>query len=255
MVEMTSEKLHKVLARAGFGSRRQIEKWILQGRVRVNDIVAEVGQRVDAQSRIVVDGKQVVLGDEPSTRLLIYHKPLGEITSRSDPQGRLTVFDHLPAVEGRWVAVGRLDMNSTGLLLFTNNGELAAKLMHPGSGFEREYLVRVRGEPSAVQLESLQLGIELEGHKLRFNSIEALPATGGSNRRYRVTVSEGRNREVRRLWESIGCQVNQLKRVRYGPITLPTTLRLGQWREMKARELSEIHQYLDRAKRVDTPDE
>lgn len=244
MAGMTSEKLHKVLARAGLGSRRQIEKWICERRVSVDGAVAEVGQRVDEQSRVEVDGKQVALNQAPSVRVLIYHKPLGEITTRSDPKGRSTVFDQLPKVHGRWVAVGRLDINSTGLLIFTNDGELAAKLMHPASGCEREYLVRVRGQPSPEQLEFLRSGVKLDNHVMQFNSIQALPYGGGSNRRYKVTVNEGRNREVRRLWDSIDCQVSQLKRIRFGPITLPPDLAPGQWREMERKAVDKLSRYL-----------
>lgn len=244
IVGMTSEKLHKVLARAGLGSRRQIENWISEGRVKVDGAVAAVGQRVDEQARIEVDGERIDIKPAPQPRVLVYHKPLGELTTRSDPQGRPTVFNQLPPVQGRWIAVGRLDINSTGLLLFTNDGELAAGLMHPASGFEREYLVRIWGEPGAQQLGLLRRGVELDGHVVRFKSIEVLPNSGGSNRRFKVVVDEGRNREVRRLWERIGCRVNQLKRVRFGPIVLPENLPLGEWRELgsgvvrKLRKLS-----------------
>lgn len=241
MAGMTSEKLHKVLARAGLGSRRQIEKWIAEERVSVNGAVAEIGQRIGEQACVVVDGKQVELCHSLSVRVLLYHKPLGELTTRVDPQGRPTVFDRLPPVQGRWVTVGRLDINSTGLLLFTNDGELAAKLMHPATGLQREYQVRVRGAPTAEQLRLLGSGVRLDNQMVRFKSIVALPYRGGSNRRFKVTVDEGRNREVRRLWESIGCQANQLKRTRYGSIALPTDLPPGRWREMKSRAVSKIH--------------
>ena len=244
MTGRMSEKLHKVLARAGLGSRRQIEHWIAAGRVRINGTTAQVGQRVDQQARIEIDGERIVLNRRPITQMLIYHKPLGELTTRNDPQDRATVFDRLPPVQGRWVAVGRLDINSTGLLLFTNDGELAAKLMHPAAGFEREYLVRVRGKPTVAQLDQLSSGIRLDGHTVRFNAIEALPHSGGSNRRYRVVVDEGRNREVRRLWQSIGCQVGQLKRIRFGPVNLPDDLPPGHWREVAEENVAAIRERL-----------
>ncbi len=240
MTGMTNEKLHKVLARAGLGSRRQIEHWISAGRVSVNGVTASVGQRVDQQSCIEVDGDRIALTHQPATRILMYHKQLGEVTTRADPQGRATVFDQLPPLRGRWVVVGRLDINTTGLLLFTNDGELAAKLMHPASGFEREYQVRIRGEPSAEQLQSLRTGVKLDGHTVRFNSITPLSHAGGSNRRFKVVVNEGRNREVRRLWESVGCQVNQLRRIRFGPISLPANLALGHWREIEDKAVQRL---------------
>lgn len=230
---MSGEKLHKLLAGAGLGSRRQIEKWVADGRVRVDGQTAHVGMRVGPGVEILVDGKPVELRGAGSTRVLIYHKPLGEISTRSDPRGRPTVFDRLPAVAGRWISVGRLDVNTSGLLLFTNDGALAAMLMHPSSGFEREYTVRVHGAPEAAQLEMLKTGVQLDGAVVRFNAIEALGQGTGRNRRYRVTVSEGRYREVRRLWQSVGCEVNQLRRTRFGPVTLPGDLAAGSWRDME----------------------
>lgn len=247
MQGMTSEKLHKVLAGAGLGSRRQIEKWIADGRVRVDGDIAPVGLRIDRNAHILVDNKPVCLYDEESTRVLMYHKPLDEISTRSDPQGRPTVFDRLPKVATRWVAVGRLDINTTGLLLFTNDGGLAAALMHPASGMEREYMVRVHGSPTREQLSELRSGVLLAGHGARFNTLELLERGSGSNRWYRVTVSEGRNREVRRLWQHIGCRVNQLRRVRYGPLVLPAELSPGRWRELQAAEIQAIRERVGEA--------
>lgn len=244
---MTSEKLHKVLANTGLGSRRQIEKWIAEGRVSVDGKIAEVGQRVEQDAHIRFDGKRIVPG-AAAPRMLIYHKPLGEISSRSDPKGRSTIFDRLPVVGGRWIAVGRLDINTTGLLLLTNDGELAAQLMHPSTGFQREYLVRVRGAPTPKELELLQSGVELDGNIVRFSKLEPLTHGGGQNRRYRVAIGEGRYREVRRMWEGIGCQVSQLKRIRFGPVKLPRELKPGQWREMDTDTIDMIRKQINKSK-------
>ena len=231
---MAGEKLHKVLAGTGLGSRRQIEKWIADGRISVNGEVARVGLRVDADARISLDGKHVSTRLNSETRVLIYHKPLSEICTRSDPRGRPTVFDRLPKVDGRWIVVGRLDINTTGLLLFTNDGALASKLMHPSSGYEREYIVRVHGAPTPEQLTLLRTGIVLDGNRVRFNMLQPIKKRSGAamNQWYRVTLGEGRNREIRRLWEKVGCQVNQLKRIRFGFVTLPGSLRAGRWQEL-----------------------
>jgi 23S rRNA pseudouridine2605 synthase len=236
---MAGEKLHKVLAGTGLGSRRQIEKWIAEGRISVDGEVARVGLRVDADARISLDGKHISTRLNSKTRVLIYHKPLSEICTRSDPRGRPTVFDQLPKVDGRWIAVGRLDINTTGLLLFTNDGALASKLMHPSSGYEREYIVRVHGVPTPEQLTRLRSGVMLDGNRVRFNTLQPIKKRSGTamNQWYRVVVSEGRNREIRRLWEKVGCQVNQLKRIRYGPVSLPQRLPPGQWQELDPGEI------------------
>ena len=226
------ERLQKVLAAAGLGSRRTIEEWIRAGRVAIGGRVAVLGDRVQPGEALTVDGRPVpratAVPAEPA--LLAYHKPLGEVTTRSDPAGRPTVFDRLPpAPTGRWIVVGRLDVNTTGLLLFTTDGELAHRLMHPSSEVEREYLVRVRGQPSPRVLERLGSGIRLEDGWARFDRVEAEGASEG-HAWFRVVLHEGRNREVRRLWSAVGHEVSRLTRIRYGSITLPPDLPPGQWR-------------------------
>ncbi len=234
-----NEKLQKVLARAGFGSRRELEKWIAAGRISINGKVATLGDRVGPEDRIHVDGKQVskLRVATKKRRVLIYNKPLGEVTTKSDPEGRPTVFDRLPRITGgRWIVVGRLDINTMGLLIFTTDGELANKLMHPSSEIEREYAVRVLGEVTQEMLDRLVTGVELEDGKAHFNSVTRSGGEG-ANQWYHVTLSEGKNREVRRLWESQGVTVSRLMRVRYGPITLPKFVRTGRWEELDEQEM------------------
>lgn len=232
-----TEKLHKVLARAGLGSRRHIEEWIEQGRVTVNGEVARIGARVDSRDRLVVDGRPVRVAPSANPRVLIYHKSEGELVTRDDPRGRPTVFRALPALErGRWIAVGRLDINSTGLLLFTDDGELANRLMHPRANLEREYVVRVFGTVDQPMIDRLKAGIELDGQAAKFRSIIPVGEKSGPNQTFRVVLTEGRNREVRRLWEAVGCSVSRLKRIRYGPVKLPRDLGPGEWRNMPAAQ-------------------
>lgn len=230
----STEKLQKILARAGLGSRREIEEWIRQGRVSVNGRIAALGDRATVEDVIRVNGKVVSKRRLAGARrrVLAYHKPVGEVCSRADAEGRATVFQGLPKLgSGRWVAVGRLDIATSGLLLFTSDGELANRLMHPSRQVEREYAVRVLGEVDAAMLKQLTEGVELDDGPARFDSI--VDAGGeGANRWYHVTLHEGRNREVRRLWESRGITVSRLIRVRYGPITLPRYLRPGESREL-----------------------
>jgi 23S rRNA pseudouridine2605 synthase len=222
-----SERLQKLLAGAGHGSRRGIEEWIRDGRVTINGRIAALGDRATAGDQICLDGQRLDLGVAESTEVLLYHKPVGEVTTRSDPQGRPTVFDHLPpSPGGRWIVVGRLDVNTSGVLLFTNDGALAHRLMHPSSEVEREYRVRLRGTPSAEVLERLRRGVELEDGRANFDRIEA-ESTEGSHSWFRVCLHEGRNREVRRLFEHEGFEVSRLSRIRYGPIELPGDLRGG----------------------------
>lgn len=234
-LDAQSEKLHKVLADAGVGSRRDMEELILAGRVSVNGLPAHTGQRVMPTDQVRINGKPLQLrlkaaGRPP--RVLLYYKPVGEIVSQDDPEGRPTVFSRLPKVSGgRWVAVGRLDFNTEGLLLFTTSGELANRLMHPRYEVEREYAVRVLGELSDAQMQALREGVTLDDGPARFNQIE--PAGGsGSNHWYRVTIAEGRNREVRRMFEQAGLEVSRLIRVRYGAVALPRSLQRGRYSEL-----------------------
>ena len=239
-----AERLQKVLARAGYGSRRLIESWIAAGRITVNDRTAELGITVSAEDKIRIDGKPVSVAASIARtipRTLAYHKPAGELTTRSDPEGRPTVFDHLPRLKtARWIAVGRLDMNTAGLLLFTTDGELANQLMHPSSEIEREYAVRVLGKVDAATLERLRSGIALDDGMAAFTSIRDAGGSG-ANHWYHVTLKEGRNREVRRLWESQGVQVSRLIRVRFGPLELPRQLRPGRHRALTRQEVVALY--------------
>ena len=234
------EKLQKVLARIGVGSRRDVEAWISQGRIKVNGKDATLGQRVDMHDAITVDGRVIKREEATETvrRVIMYNKPDGEICTRDDPEGRPTVFDRLPRPkEGRWVNIGRLDINTTGLLMFTTDGELANRLMHPSFEMDREYAVRVRGEVDDDMLLRLKNGVILEDGPARFTDIQQAPGGEGFNHWYHCVVMEGRNREVRRLWESQGLVVSRLKRVRYGPVFLNSDLPMGRWREMSQYEV------------------
>lgn len=229
-----SEKIQKVLARAGYGSRRKIEKWIELGRITIDGHRAKLGDRVTIKNTIAIDGKPCQI-DIPSEkiRVLMYHKPIGEISTRNDPEGRPTVFTHLPPLEhGRWISIGRLDINTSGLLLFTNSGELANEWMHPRAGIEREYAVRVHGDVTADKREQLLRGVELEDGLARFKKIINVGGEG-TNHWFKVIVAEGKNRIVRRLWNSQGCDVSRLIRIRFGSIQLPENLKPGDWLELK----------------------
>lgn len=235
------EKLQKVLARAGMGSRREMERAIEAGQVKVNEKIAKLGDRVLPQDKIFVNGQRVVLRSELTRRrVILYNKPEGEICSRSDPEGRPTVYDHLPPLKGeRWISVGRLDFNTSGLLLFTNDGELANKLMHPSSVIDREYLVRIQGEVTDEMRTNLLKGVTLDDGVARFTDIVD-GAGEGKNRWFYCVVMEGRNREVRRLWESQGVKVSRLKRVRYANIFIPSHVRVGQWTDLTEREIQDL---------------
>jgi 23S rRNA pseudouridine2605 synthase len=227
-------RLQKLLAAAGLGSRRTIEEWIRAGRVTIGGRVARLGDRATSADEVCLDGAKLQLGSAPSAarELLLYYKPVGEVTTRSDPQRRPTVFERLPpARNGRWIAVGRLDVNTSGLLLLTTDGELAHRLMHPSSEVEREYLVRLRGRPGPQVLRQLLAGVHLDDGPARFDRISAESldegAAGGRHSAFRVVLHEGRNREVRRLWSAVGFEVSHLRRIRYGPVELPRDLRPG----------------------------
>jgi 23S rRNA pseudouridine2605 synthase len=234
-------RLQKLLANAGLGSRRRIEEWIRAGRVTVGGRVAELGCRACVSDDIRLDGQPVVLAPAVTHQALLYHKPVGEMTTRADPAGRPTVFERLPPCEGgRWINVGRLDVNTQGLLLFTSDGELAHRLMHPSSQVEREYLVRVRGAPPDEVIRTLLSGVQLEDGQACFDRITLQPGEGRGHSSYRVVLHEGRNREVRRLWSAVGYEVSRLLRIRYGPISLPRELRPGQARLASPQELASL---------------
>lgn len=236
------ERLHKLLAQSGIGSRRDMEEWIAAGRVSVNGEPAVVGQLVGPDDRVKVQGRLVQLKFAASRlpRVLLYHKPEGQIVTHEDPQGRPTVFSALPRMRGgRWVAVGRLDFNTSGLLLFTTSGELANRLMHPRYELSREYAVRVLGELTIEAREALLSGVELEDGPARFSTFED-GGGDGANHWYRVTLFEGRNREVRRMFEAVGLTVSRLIRVRYGPFALPPRLKRGAWLELEDKDVEKL---------------
>lgn len=235
------------MARCGLGSRREIEAWIREGVIRRNGDAASLGAQVKAGDRLVVRGHHYLVAESAGReRVLMYHKPEGEVTSRKDPEGRPSVFDRLPRLKNsRWIAVGRLDINTSGLLLFTTDGELANALMHPSSEIEREYAVRVFGQASEGQLQALRDGVDLDDGRAHFDRI--LDSGGkGRNHWYHVTLREGRNREVRRLWASQDLTVSRLSRVRYGPVVLPRWLKPGSWRDLQDDQLGALRAMVGR---------
>jgi 23S rRNA pseudouridine2605 synthase len=248
VVEAKPERLQKILAQAGVGSRREMEEWIAAGKVSVNGVVATLGQSVVPSDKVKIGGRLINIrftGSSRPPRVLMYHKPEGEIVSRDDPDGRPSVFAALPRMRGgRWINVGRLDFNTSGLLIFTTSGELANKLMHPSSQLVREYAVRVLGELTMEAQQQLLHGIELEDGRANFGSLQD-GGGEGANHWYRVTIFEGRNREVRRMFEAVGCTVSRLIRVRYGPFVLPPQLKRGMARELKEPEIKMLMRELE----------
>lgn len=245
-----TERVQKLLAVAGVASRRELERWIGEGRITINGVTAKLGDKAGPEDEIHVDGRKInTEAAGQSTRIIVYNKPLGEVCTRSDPEGRPTVFDHLPKTKGeRWVNVGRLDINTSGLLLFTTDGTLANKLMHPSSGVDREYAVRIRGEVDEAMMARLKEGVLLEDGLARFTDIQFFDGEG-QNKWFHVALMEGKNREVRRLWESQGVTVSRLKRVRYGCVFLPARIPVGTWVEMNQREANDLYDLVKLARK------
>ena len=239
---MSEERVHKALSRMGYGSRREIERWIEQGRVKINGKTCSPGDRVKPGDWVHVNGRRVIVRAEKpaATRVIMYHKPEGQVCTRNDPEGRPTVFDHLPkAGRARWISIGRLDINTSGLLLFTTNGELANRLMHPSQAIEREYAVRVNGDVTRDAIRQLLTGVMLDDGPAHFDDIQD-GGGEGRNRWYYVVIREGRKREVRRLWEAVGARVSRLIRVRYGNIVMPKSLRRGRTKALDAEQIGQL---------------
>ena len=239
------QKLHKVLANMGYGSRREIESWICDGRIRLNNSVAKVGDRVSNKDLIYLDGNKIETAKISRTQVIVYNKPEGEISSNEDPKGRPTVFDNLPSLKrAKWISVGRLDINTTGLLLFTTNGDLANRLMHPRYQVERKYLVRVFGDVNQSDIDILKKGVLLDDEQAKFKTIERNKGASDGEKRlnnwFKVTLEGGKNREVRRLWESQGFEISRLKRIAYGPIELQPFIRPGNYLELSIEEVQKL---------------
>jgi len=242
-----AERIQKVLARAGYGSRRQLEVLIKEGKVSVNGSIAKLGDQVDIGDSLRLDDKPLSakrIWQKPQ-QVLLYNKPVGEVCTRKDPEGRRTIFQSLPIPEeGRWVSVGRLDINTSGLIILTTDGELANRLMHPSNEMDREYAVRVLGAVGPEIMQNLRDGVELEDGKAKFNDIQEAGGEG-ANHWYHVVIQEGRNREVRRLWESQGVKVSRLMRVRYGPIIIPSQLKMGRWMMLEGDDVAALYEEVD----------
>tara|TARA_A100001015_G_scaffold167081_2_gene185751 strand:+ start:565 stop:1398 length:834 start_codon:yes stop_codon:yes gene_type:complete len=246
-----NERIQKLLSLTGVASRREAERWIADGRVTVNGERAKLGDRAGRNDDIRVDGRAVSVEEAGvNTRVIAYNKPVGEVCTRDDPEGRPTVFDHLPKTKNeRWINVGRLDINTSGLLLFTTDGELANKLMHPSSGVDREYAVRVRGDVDQDMINRLKEGVLLEDGIASFTDVRYFDGEG-QNKWYHVVLMEGRNREVRRLWESQEITVSRLKRVRYGCIFMPANVPVGTWVELGQKEVNDLYDLVDLRRRT-----
>ena len=239
------EKLQKFLANRGYGSRRQIEQWISDGRVRLNNSVAKIGDRVSINDSIFLDNKKVRSRELVETHIIVYNKPEGLVSTTKDTKGRPLVFDNLPPLKrGKWISVGRLDINTSGLMLFTTNGELANRLMHPKYSIDRKYLVRVYGKVEKKNIEALKKGILIGDEYSRFKSIEfkneVLKDQVRLNNWFQVTLGSGKNREVRSLWESQGFEVSRLKRISYGPVILPSFVRPGNYTYLSEKEVAQL---------------
>ena len=239
------EKLQKFLANRGYGSRRQIEQWISDGRVRLNNSVAKIGDRVSINDSIFLDNKKVRSRELVETHIIVYNKPEGLVSTTKDTRGRPLVFDNLPPLKrGKWISVGRLDINTSGLMLFTTNGELANRLMHPKYSIDRKYLVRVYGKVEKKNIEALKKGILIGDEYSRFKSIEfkngVLKDQARLNNWFQVTLGSGKNREVRSLWESQGFEVSRLKRISYGPVILPSFVRPGNYTYLSEKEVAQL---------------
>lgn len=250
------EKLQKVLARAGIGSRREMERWIEQGRVMVNDQKATTGDRVSDTDSIKVDGKSIhQRRTQVQQRVIAYHKPIGEVCTRDDPEQRTTIFKNLPKLKaGRWISVGRLDLNTSGLLLLTTDGELANKLMHPSNEIEREYAVRILGEVSPEIIKQLTTNVPLDDGDAHFTDVKEQGGQG-ANHWYHVVLKEGRNREVRRLWEYFGFAVSRLMRIRYGEINLERQIRPSKSEDLTEKQITDLYKSvgLEYTSPVETP--
>ncbi len=243
----SGERIQKVLARGGIGSRREVERWIEEGRINVNGVKVTPGLHLQSGDQVQINGRTVNWEKytQQPTRVLVYNKPTGEVVTRRDPQGRPVVFTRLPKLDiGRWISVGRLDINTSGLLLLTNNGELANRLMHPSTELDREYAVRILGDVPDDMIERLKKGVELDDGMAHFDDIQFFSGEG-ANKWFHVVVKEGRNRLVRRLWESQGVTVSRLMRVRYGPAVLPENIRAHQHYELNKKELSILLELTD----------
>ncbi len=242
----TGERIQKVLARGGLGSRREIERWIDEKRLNVNGVIVTPGLHLKSGDQVQLNGRTIKWEkySNQQTRVLVYNKPTGEVVSRRDPQGRPVVFSKLPKLEiGRWISIGRLDINTSGLLLLTNDGELANRMMHPSAEIDREYAVRILGEVPDEMIELLKSGVELEDGKAQFSDIRFFSGEG-ANKWFHVVVKEGRNRLVRRLWESQGVTVSRLMRVRYGPAVLPKNVRAHDSYELNEKELTILMEFV-----------
>jgi len=240
---MLTEKIQKVVARTGFASRREVERWISAGRITVDGKPAQAGDRISPENKVSLDGKPIfLLWEQQQFRVLAYHKPEGEICSRNDPEHSKTIYDRLPRLTyGRWMSAGRLDINTTGLILLSNDGELINRLMHPSHQIEREYAVRVLGEVTEEMLARLSQGVLLEDGVAKFNHIQ-FAGGEGANRWYHVVLTEGRNREVRRLWESQGVKVSRLSRIRFGNIKLKREQRQGRYEELSSADKKGLYE-------------